>query len=258
VGLLWKNLIAAGAIFTPRLWLGAGGALVVLAVVFTTTMPGAVVPKVMGGMLMGLTPVLFVMGPQMMVMDLRKDMAVVDVLKTLPLPGRQVVLGEVLAPLTVLTAAQWLLVSLAVVLFNPDFANSNMAPWSVRLAVGLAAAIVAPGANLVSLLLINGAVLLFPAWVRTAGMGRAQGFEAMGQGMVMMVGQLLALAVALLIPAGLFALVYFTGRSWLPWLVVLPLAAVVALAALLAESYAGLWMLGDLFERMDVSEEPAA
>ncbi|MGD0539458.1 MAG: putative ABC exporter domain-containing protein [Verrucomicrobiota bacterium] len=258
VALLWKNLIAAGAIFTPRLWLGAGGALVVMAVVFTTMMPGALAPKIMGGMLMGLTPMLLVMGPQMMVMDLRQDLAVVDVLKTLPLPGRQVVLGEVLAPLTILTVAQWLLIALAVVLFNPENANVSSVPLALRLAVGLAAAMVAPGANLVSLLLINGAVLLFPAWVKTAGLGRSQGFEAIGQQMVMMVGQLLALAVALLIPAGLFALVYFAGRSWLPLLVVLPLAALAALAALLAESYAGLLMLGDLFERMDVSDEPAA
>jgi hypothetical protein len=258
VALLWKNLIAAGAIFTPRLWLGAGGALVVMAVVFTTAMHDSVAPKIMGGMLMGLTPVLLVLGPQMMVMDLRQDMAVVDVLKTLPLPGRQIVLGEVLAPLTILTAAQWLLIALAVVLVNPENASGSSLPLALRLAVGLAAAMMAPGANLVSLLLINGAVLLFPAWVKTAGLGRAQGFEAMGQGMVMMMGQLLALAVALLIPAGLFALVYFAGRSWLPLLVVLPLAAVVALAVLLAESYAGLWMLGDLFERMDVSDEPAA
>jgi len=258
VALLWKNLIAAGAIFTPRLWLGAGGALVVMAVVFTTMMPGALAPKIMGGMLMGLTPMLLVMGPQMMVMDLRQDLAVVDVLKTLPLPGRKVVLGEVLAPLTILTVAQWLLIALAVVLFNPENANVSSVPLALRLAVGLAAAMVAPGANLVSLLLINGAVLLFPAWVKTAGLGRSQGFEAIGQQMVMMVGQLLALAVALLIPAGLFALVYFAGRSWLPLLVVLPLAALAALAALLAESYAGLLMLGDLFERMDVSDEPAA
>ena len=80
VALLWKNLIAAGAIFTPRLWLGAGVALVVMAVVFTTTMPDAAAPKIMGGMLMGLTPVLLLLGPQMMVMDLRQDLAVMDVL----------------------------------------------------------------------------------------------------------------------------------------------------------------------------------
>ena len=48
-------------------------------------------------------------GPQMLRNDLRQDLPATDVLKMFPMPGWQVVLGEVLAPAAILAGAQWLL-----------------------------------------------------------------------------------------------------------------------------------------------------
>ncbi len=255
VALLWKNLISAGNIFTIRLWAGVGIGVVTMAAICATTTPGALAPKIVTGMLIAWTPLLFWLGPQMMVMDFRQDLAAMELLKTWPLPGRQVVLGEVLAPVTILTVVQWLFVTL--ILVSSGAIGGVPVTPATRVAWGAGVMILAPGINLISQLLVNGVVLLFPAWVKLGGLGRGQGFEAMGQQMLMMLGQMLALGLALVVPAGLFALVFFGGRAWLPVWLVVPSAALTALTALLAEAYAALCMLGDWFERMDVSDEPA-
>src|SRR5204863_185086 len=51
----------------------------------------------------------FLLGPQMVRCDFRRDLAVMDVLKLLPLRGWQIAAGELLAPTAILTLVQWLL-----------------------------------------------------------------------------------------------------------------------------------------------------
>jgi hypothetical protein len=68
--------------------------------------------------------------------------AVVDLLKTLPLPSWQVVLGQLLAPVVILTSVQWLLLGIALAgsfgAVTPG--NFSFDPWRIPAALALALA----------------------------------------------------------------------------------------------------------------------
>ena len=193
------------------------------------------------------------MGPQALHVDLRHDLPVADVLKMYPMRGWLVVLGEILAPTVVLACVEWLLLIIAVGVF-PDQAGRRELPLLHRACFGLGLALLAPWLNVLSLLIINAGVLFFPAWSHL-GPGSAQGFEVMGQRLILMAGQLVALALCV-VPAGLvFALVFFFGRLIVGAVAVVPIAAAAATLVLAGEAAIAVRFLGGLFERFDVSAE---
>jgi hypothetical protein len=129
-------------------------------------------------------------------------------------------------------------------------------PLLTRGAFGVAAAMVVPMLNLVSLLIPNAAVLLFPAWFQT-GRDAPHGIEATGQRLIFVIGQFLVFVVSL-IPAGVAFLAVYWGAVLLTGLVVaVPLAALAATVALAVEAGLGIRLLGRLFEKFDLSAEPA-
>lgn len=252
---LWKNLIAAAGPFSPRLWLAIGGLLFMAAIVARGFFPDSAGLQVLGTLPVAILPVLFLVGPQVLGVDLRQDLALAENLKTYPLPGWQIVLGELLAPAVILTAVDGFLVALAVLAFPTPKAHPDWL-WTHRLALGLCVFLAAPGLNWIALLLHNAAALLLPAW-SPVGHDGSRGFEATGRNILFMIGQLLGLSLALL-PAGLVATAVFFGLHLaLPWMVAAPMAVLCALGILLAEVYAGARMLGDYFERMDITAELA-
>lgn len=257
MALVWKNLIAMGAAFSIRFWLPLAVCLVVGASVARGFYHESAGLKVVGVLPVALLPMLFLVGPQLLAMDLRQDLAMADLLKTYPLRGWQLVWGELLAPAAVLTGIGWLLIGLGVALFPETKASGEWQVWG-RLAVGVGLAVVAPGLNLISLAIHNATTLLFPAWARPRSGVANQGFEATGRQMLLMIGQVLMLTVALVPAALVFGLVLWVGRLWVPWLVLLPGGALLVLGVLLAEMHAAARMLGDLFERMDLSREVPA
>ncbi len=184
--------------------------------------------------------------------DFRSDLAQMDMLKSLPLPAWQVVLGQLLAPIVILTAFQWLLLS---VMLGGSLGLSGkpadaISPW--RFPGVLAAALLFPGINALVLLLPNTIALLFPAWAGTQ-QGRGGGIEVMGQRLVFSLGFALVLVIGLL-PAGLVGGLCWwiahlgVGPAW-----ALPLAALPAALVLLAEFAAGVWGLAFAFDRYDVT-----
>ena len=86
----------------------------------------------------------------------------------------------------------------------------------------------------------------------------AHGIEATGQRLIFMLGQLLAFVVALLPAAAFFIGFFFILRIFLTVSLVIPLASLVAALILGLEAAFGLMLLGWLFERFDLSAEPAA
>ena len=126
----------------------------------------------------------------------------------------------------------------------------------VAMAVG--AAIMLPMFNVISLVIPNAAVLLFPGWFQT-GKEAPQGIEATGQRLIFALGQFFALLVALLpagaVFAGLFFLIKYATRSVV---LAMPVAAAAAAVVLAVEAGLGIMLLGWLFERLDISAEPAA
>ena len=192
------------------------------------------------------------LGPQFLRQDFRQDLPLADILKSYPLRGWQLALGELLAPAAVLTGVQWFLLILVLGLFSqPAVHRLGGSCW---LGLGFGAALIIPLINLITLQIPNAATLLFPAWFQTAK-GGAQGIEVMGQRLIFMIGQLLVFTVALVPAAALFAGVFFLGKWLLGVAAAIPLASIAAAFVLGAEAAAGVALLGWLFERFDVSAE---
>jgi len=252
--IFWKNLISAGHFFTGRAWLflvlitviaglnlrwhggesTGGAALAILAVV------------------LGLMSLLY--GPAILRYDFRQDLRVADVLKLYPMPGWQVVLGEILAPAAILAAAQWALLLLALLLC-PASVGGEPAPMALRIAAALSAALVLPCVDFIALLLPNAAALIFPAWVQL-GKNTPRGFETMGQQLILMFGQIIVLTLSLL-PAALGGAVAYLAAWWLFGKVMAVAVVSGALAAtvlLAAEAALGVFLLGKVFSRFDWSE----
>ena len=112
---LWKNLLGTWAWINVRTW--AWCALAIIAVTgWVHTHPEyrwwliayGPVALIIGGYTL-------VAGPQFARQDIRSDLANADLLKTYPLPGWQIVLGEMLAPTAILTGILWLVVLAAAV-----------------------------------------------------------------------------------------------------------------------------------------------
>jgi ABC-2 type transport system permease protein len=190
-----------------------------------------------------------VFGPLTLRYDLRRDLELLDMLKTYPLRGRELVAAEVLAPALLLSAVVGLGVCLA---FAASFASATPLPAAGdRIALLVAALAVAPPVLMVLLLVQNAAAILFPAW-SAIGPDRATGFEATGQRILNVVGAAFALVVAVL-PAALVGAVaaivaraagtdpMWTGAVW----------AVSAALVLAAECYLGVRLLGPVLERME-------
>jgi hypothetical protein len=251
--LLWKNLIGVGQVFSARLWI----ILVVVVIAFAAGFGGSAhaqnfstLAAIIIAILLGYS---LLLGPQLLRLDLRQDLPLADILKTFPLRGWQVVLGEILAPVAVLAGFQWLLllVGFGLVVFLPGKQEALM------LAVGISAACLLPVLDFLLLLIPNAAVLLFPSWIQ-AGKDSPRGIEATGQRLIFAVGQLLALLLAL-VPAGLvFAVVYFLLKLVFGPITPVPFASLTVAVVVAVEAGLGVMLLGKLFERFDVTEEPAS
>ena len=255
VALFWKNLISAGQMFTLRLWLILAAIAGPTCIVFGATARNAeLLPVIgLGALIVGGWSLLI--GPQIARQDFRQDLPVADILKMYPMRGWEVVLGELLAPAAILTGVQWVLLIVAVC-FLERLPGEEPIPLLTRVAFGVAAAVIVPMLNVVSLLIPNAAVLLFPAWFQT-GREAPHGIEATGQRLIFAIGQFLVFVVSL-VPAGVaFAAVYFGAHLWTGLVVAVPLAALAAALALAAEAGLGIRLLGRLFEKFDLSAEPA-
>ncbi len=253
VALLWKNLISAGQAFTLRFWIVLVAIGVSIAVGVGNTPAGEGAGFVLGTVSAGLTVWLLILGPQLLRQDFRQDLPLADMLKSYPLPGWQIALGELLAPAAILTAVQWLLLLVAALFLW--HAPLGALGYAGALGIGLGAALLVPVMNLITLQIPNAAVLLFPAWFQ-AGKEGAQGIEATGQRIIFVIGQMLVFLLVLIPPAITFSILFFL----LKWLVglglAIPVAAAGAALVLASEAAVGLVLLGRIFDRFDVSAEP--
>ena len=249
----WKNLVAirrTGALTIVPVIAVVG---VGMAVVFAGRGGrGEVATAVIGSLAGVMAGFMTLIGPTMVRDDLRTDLAHMELLKTYPLPGWSVVLGEVLAPTSFLALTQWILLLISA------WTIPSLGAWHFsgahRLAIGISIAMVLPGITLMGVLIQNAAVLILPGWV-PVGRERRRGVEAMGQNLITMAATVLALILAA-VPAGLlFALVWIPGylAGWA--LAALPPAALLAALGLIAEAALGILWLGRVYDRFDVSRE---
>jgi hypothetical protein len=248
--LLWKNLIGVGQVVSVRLWIILTVVVVVVGVSLGNSRTGQNLSFLAAILVATALGYSLLLGPQLLRLDFRQDLPLADILKTFPLRGWQIALGEILAPVAVLAACQWLLllVGAGLVFYLP---GKQMALF---LAIALGAAFLLPVLDLLVLLIPNAAVLLFPSWIQT-GKDSPRGIETTGQRLIFAVGQLFVLLLALLPAAIAFTVVFFLMKLALGYAAAVPFAALAATIILGVEAGFGVMLLGKLFERFDVTEE---
>ena len=257
LALAWKNLIAAG-ILTRSRWWAVILAVVVLAVpVLGGFGSGQVWTAAAASMASILLVVAVLFGPGAARFDLRQDlMRAGDLLKALPLPGWQIVMGSLLAPWGVLALVQWALALVAFALL-PLESRLVGTGWGTRAILLVSTAMLAPSLTLVGLCIQNAAALFFPGWIQSSRDRGRGGFEMMGQQLIVFVGQMLVVLLAV-IPAVIFGVLVFALLSWGlgPWGAAVPAAAAAA-GVFIGEALVAVWLLGRFWERLDVVKELA-
>ncbi len=248
----WKNLLSTRPYFNLRVF-GGLAAFIVLGCHWLGRQPDfqEALPAI-AMMAAGFAGYVLLFGPSFARQDLRGDLGQVDLMKTYPLPGWQIVLGEMLTPVSILTGVLWLTLLAGAMAFPDGYAGFTP---GVRAVVVVAVAVVIPPLCLLQLLVPNAATLVFPSWAPGPRPRGAGGIDMMGQRLIFVIGQLLVVGLAML-PAGLVALGIVVGIG----LLLGPIPAVVlatgaVLLILAAELWLGLKWLGRRFEQLDVSAD---
>src|SRR5207247_9202878 len=248
VAILWKNTVGATRDLSQRTFI------LIAVVVIGGSIALASGPMrgldLVAVLLLGIGGLTLLFGPLAARCDLRQDLEMLDLLKGYPVRGRQVVGGEVAAPVTLIGLVVWSCL-LGAFAATAGRQGSDLPSLGDRLAI-LLALLPATGAVLLVLVLVqNAAVLLFPAWVRV-GRARAVGLEATGQRILMTAGSMVVLVVAL-VPAvvvgGIAGVAARAGGLPLMWAVTV--ASLMGSAVVLFEGVLAVHLLGGVFDRMD-------
>ena len=258
VAFCWKSLLKAGGRRTISRWailfaalatcawlLGQAGHLSPLLIAVATVI----------GIGCYLTLLIsFVMIGQHSAAQLRQGIASMDLLKTYPIPGWQIALGELIGPVALGTLMQWSSLGIGIMLLHTTVPSSVIVPPPVL--YGIAGfALLLPVFNLSSAILPCAGALLFPGWFRPQE-NTSPGIEGSGLRLVLGIAQLLAI-VAALVPVVFFgALAFFASGKFTAWIEWRALAAGGTGVVILAmEAGLGIAWLGSLYDRFDVSGE---
>ncbi len=104
---LWKNLLSTSAFFRPRTFFVMAG-VIVAGWAWLMLSPGhRGTLAIVAGMSLVFAGYTLFFGPQVARQDLRSDLSHADILKSYPLRGWQILLGELLAPTAILTGLLW-------------------------------------------------------------------------------------------------------------------------------------------------------
>ena len=256
---LWKNLLSTRPWLNVRTWLICAAAIIALWRGFSLWL-GHEYWRAGGGLatigMIGGTMAL-VYGPLITRLDIRQDLANADILKTYPLPGWRILLGEMLTPIAILTGIIWLGLLAWFLGLNGHQPPALSPRWFspvMRAVFTCCCAGVTPLLVTLLLLVPNGAAILFPAVFRTLRTPGA-GLDLMGQRMIFGFGQILVLLLVLVPGAGAAGLLIFITQ----WLIGPALAEILA-TVLVGLVFAGeiwcvLWWLGERFEKLDLSSE---
>lgn len=251
---LWKGLLALGAFYRLRTWLIACAVLVAGGLWLRGNPELRPVLLALGSIALTFSGWLLVLGPMLMQRRLRSLFDYLDILKASPLAGRQIVIGELMTPVMVMTAAQWLLLLVGAMAFVDPARTDLLGATSVSVGL-LCVAALAPLLCGLMLCVPLAGMLLFPAWLGGSGARGGGGVEVMGQRLIFFAGYVLVLVLAIL-PAGAVGGVGFLLGRWLGNMPVgLVLATLTGAAALVGELWLATAWLGGRIERFDMSRE---
>jgi hypothetical protein len=243
VAVFWKNLVSGTRV--PRRRLVAWVLLFVVMPLVFGSMLGHGVRSALGPILIGVAAFATVLGPHMLQNDLREDIDQMDILRSYPVGARALVIGEIAAPLAILTVIQEGALAMAVAIGAAQGSG-------VVCAVAAGCAAVLPPVTACLLVLRNLGALWLPSWAGSSAQ-TIRGIEAFGQRLVVMFGTLLVLGVVL-VPVGVVA----GGLCFALWGVLgvatLPLGGALGAVVATVEAYVGVGIAGSVFESFDVSK----
>jgi ABC-2 type transport system permease protein len=204
-----------------------------------------------------------ILGPQIARQDLRSDLPNADLLKTYPMEGWRLALGELLAPTAILTAILWVTILAAAAAFD----TGGRIEWltsAVRATVVLCLGLTAPILCMIQLIVPNTIMVLMPGWYQ-ASRTRGGGVEMFGQRLMFGLLQLMFALLVIVPAAGAAAIILGAAFGWNQFLSgmglhispspAVVLATLAAVLILMGEAAVGLWFLGERFERFDLSTE---
>jgi hypothetical protein len=256
VAFLWKGLVAMGPVPRLRNFLLAAGAILVVGAWLRAAPERKAWLEMVSSFATFFVLWLPLMGPILMTQRLRQAFDRFDLIKPLPVDGRQFVFGELAAPILVMTGLVWLFLLAGAQASLDVGARGDLGSHALLLATLIAVLCVPPLFGLL-MCVPMAAFALLPAWTVVMS-NRGGGIEAAGQRMIFFLAYFLALAASLL-PAGLLAgLVYFAVR-WLAGELPAAIAGIGTLSAALVVEFIGAaqWV-GDRIEGLDLATETAA
>ena len=252
VAFVWKALLYSGGRGTLRTWAIVFATVLALAAWLMKTWPSDGLALAVGGV--AATVFIFVLFGNITTgaSYLRQDLAAMDLLQTFPIRGWQVVFGQLFTQAALGALAQWVALLFAAIALS-GWPGVVEARGGEIFAASFAVALLVLPFNLATMIIPAGTLLLWPGWFKSGP--QAAGFETAGLRIILMLGQVLAMGGALIVPALAagavwFAALYFHAGLW--WM---PLAGTAAALVLAGEAWLGILALGALFERFDVSAE---
>jgi len=251
IAFIWKAWIQAGGRRTFRISTACCACLIVLAAVPAFTGEWRAAGYVCGVIGFVCVCALLFGGPQATAQAVRRELQAADILKTAPVTGFQVILGQMLGPSIVWAGIQWT----GLLLMILGGFVTNEVPHEVISLVpsGVAAAgLLLLPFNIVSGLIPTGVMLLFPGWFRP---GEMRGLESTGLGLLMVFAQFVFIALSLLAPALAAFSVGYLVHLFAPASLSVILGALVAASTLALEACLGAIGLGAVFERFDAGRE---
>jgi hypothetical protein len=252
VAFVWKALLYSGGMRAVRIWMIVAGAVLAVSVALTAARPSDSVALGIG--ISGVSTFLVVLlaNSTTGASYLRQDLGAMDLLQTFPVRGWHIISGQLFAQAALGALIQWAaLIMIAIGLFG---VREIAAPHAAQISAALAAAaVLALPFNLTMMIVPAGALLLWPGWFKVGP--QAAGFESMGLRLILVLGQLLAMLAALIVPGLAGGLVWFAAATLRWGAAGILLAAIAAALVLAVEVFAGIRALGLVFERFDVSAE---
>ncbi|HEU5081493.1 MAG TPA: putative ABC exporter domain-containing protein [Opitutaceae bacterium] len=254
IAFYWKAAIEIGPYAHPRTF-ATVGAIAIATMLWLLHMPAfagavkivCVVIGILGAYGLILSPIIFRRAAQRMV-------DTIEVSKAYPIGGWEIVLGELVCPISIVAMFEWILITLLAVVGCNSADVLHQTPVLIATAA-VGAGLVLPPLNGL-LFAINCAIILyFPAWIST-GPNSGQGIERLGQRLIFAAGYLLIMAVGLVPAVALGGGVFLLAVSLSSTLVIpVGLFAIVAAAVLLGEFALVVAALGRRYERFDLSAE---
>ncbi|MEO8218593.1 MAG: putative ABC exporter domain-containing protein [Acidobacteriota bacterium] len=258
VALIWKNLIAAGrGSLAAFLIAMVGSAVLATGAGFSRSHASGVLFSTAGSLLVIFGCIFVFVGPLTFRNDLRMDIRALEILKSYPLPGDRLVAAELAAPLILIFLVVVVMVAAGLLLLGgigieQQFGARFFRGSTMALALMFLGPVIA-----IQLVIRNAMVVLLPAW-SVSSKEDERGVAAMGQRILMLIAQILALCVFLLPAAVVFAALFWLAFYFQSGELIMALAATPSVAILIVEIYFAIGFLGDQFDKIDVSSDLAA